>query len=113
MRRYSTLIGPDDFDGLRCDLDQELPRRVPECEIGRAHETRTEDRYVAHLVVKTFLVLIVGALAVAGGFGVATSDWSPIKAVWLVLAAPLGALFDRYMGNGNEASHQRGRAERR
>jgi hypothetical protein len=50
------------------------------------------------LVVKTFLILITGALAVAGGLGIATSNWSPIQAVWLIVAAPLGALFDRYIG---------------
>jgi hypothetical protein len=98
MRRFILLIGPHEFDGLKCDLDQALPAREPEFETGRSTETKTEDGDVARLVVKTFLGLIVVALAVAGGLGIATSDWGPMQAVWLILAAPLEALFDRYIG---------------
>lgn len=98
MSKFSILIGPDEFDGLKCDLDQQLPTREPEPETDRTRIAKPEDRDVARLVVKTFLGLIVGALVVASGLGIATSDWIALAIVWLVVAAPLGALFDRYIG---------------
>ncbi len=96
MNKFSTLIGPDEFDGLTCDLDQPLPLREPEPETDRA--SNKEDREVGRLVVKTFLGLIVGALGISAGIGIVMSDWAALQVVWPIVAAPLGALSAKYIG---------------
>ncbi len=94
--KFSILIGPDEFNGLKCDLDQPLPPREPEPETEKT--ANTGDREVRRLVIKTFLVMIVGALVISTGIGLAMSDWSALKTVWPIVALPLGALSAKYIG---------------
>lgn len=106
MAKYTIRIGPSDFDGLRCDLDQE---RGPD---PTSHDTQNEasearpstDGTTGQLVVKTILLLIALAITTSGGLGLATGNWAPLQSVWIVVAAPLGGLFDRYVGKGPPAS---------
>ncbi len=97
MRKFTVLIGPDDFDGLECDLDKSRRAEEAEADVERTSD-KTQNTDVARLVVKTFLFLIVGALAIAGSLGLVTSNWGPLQSVWLIVAAPLGALLHRYIG---------------
>lgn len=100
MLKYNVQVGPDDFDGLQCDLDHEDQPEPPEkLSFPRRPEIPDpRDDNVRPLVVKTFLVLIVCALAMATGISLASTNWTPLHSVWVVVAAPLGALFNKYIG---------------
>jgi hypothetical protein len=100
MPKFVIKIGPKDFEGIQCDLDERRPDTGPsdpsQGSLGR--KQFSSDKEVQPLVVKTFLFLIIVALAVAFGLSVALGSWTPLVSVWLIVAAPLGVLFDRYVG---------------
>ncbi len=59
------------------------------------------DGITGQLVVKAILLLIMLAITSSGALGLATGNWAPLQSVWIVVAAPLGGLFDRYVGKGS------------
>lgn len=101
MAKYKdVLIGPSDFDDLRCDLDREPDpdpgsRRTTDEDLDAA---LPEDGNISQLVVKTVLLLVTLSITSSGGLGLVTNNWAPLQAVWNIVAAPLGGLFDRYVG---------------
>ena len=104
MSKFETKIGPEDFEGIQCDLDEKRPTDGPASSSqgtpGAAQPI--EDRNVQALVVKSFLFLMIAALGTAFAVSVALASWVPLTSVWLVVAAPLGVLFDRYVGKPHD-----------
>lgn len=59
------------------------------------------DDRTRHLVVVVTMSAIVAALSVSGAYGLLTRDWTPLNTVWLIAAAPFGAIIQRYVGELN------------
>ena len=103
MPAFKPAIGHDDFEGIVCDLDDDLAEQPAEGD-EKAGKPKPEEMLPGNdsgsrrLAMKFFMCLFVGALAVTGLYGLATYDWIPLTSVWLVVAAPLGVMFDRYVG---------------
>ena len=87
MTRYEPN-GPDDFDGLRCDLD-ESKNPKPTCE-GQYEEPQPESG-TKSFVAKLSAVSIAVGLGLAGVHGLATGDFQPLNTVWAITAVPVGA----------------------
>ncbi len=100
MPRYEPNFENADFDEITCDLDRDLGAsgpRVSEVEATEDRET-LQDKVLKRFIVKTVLIAILCALAVSGAYSLITGDWIPVKQVYLVVAAPFGAIFTAYVG---------------
>lgn len=88
--KYEPSVDDGDFDGILCDLDDQQTGEKPESE---------PDHITRGLVVKMTMWSILVTLMAAGGYGLATGDWNPLRSTWTVAAAPFGAIFARYVGS--------------
>lgn len=95
VSKYVPVKDDDNFNGIVCDLDDEDSSDQQASENLRAERDHTTRDFV----VRTTMWSIIAALLFAGGYGLMIGDWSPLKNVWIVAAAPLGAIFARYIGN--------------
>ena len=88
------------FDEITCDLDRHSGAHGRSASDKEATEDREtlQDKVLRRFVVKTVLIAILCALAVSGVYSLITGDWVPIKQVYLVVAAPFGAIFAAYIG---------------
>ena len=84
MTRYQP-VGTEDFDDIRCDLDEE---KTQESEI---EEEREASDGISNFVAKLTAISIAGGLGLAGIHGLITGDWKPLGTVWAFTAVPVGA----------------------
>ena len=100
MPRYEPNFETSDFDEIACDLDRDLNGHGSRTSQDKANEDveAPEDKALKRFVVKTVLLAILCALASSGFYSLITGDWFPVKQVYLVVAAPFGAIFTAYVG---------------
>jgi hypothetical protein len=100
LRRYEPNSEISDFDDITCDLDRHSGAHGSSTSEEEATEDREtlQDKVLTRFIVKAVLIAILCALAVSGVYSLITGDWVAIKQVYLVVAAPFGAIFTAYVG---------------